>query len=195
MHVFTAIPLMPRRMHQCAHTTVRCMRGALYCMHQSCMHACSPAGCAVWCRALASTMRDLLLAGDGSAVLMATRLGSRLDVVLAELLLCMWLPSAASGTAVAACAVACEAVVLSAWTAGLLVAVLELGTAGKSAACTRPHAPCPSSLQRLLVDAVIASALNWMPTWHSGRTGGVSTGRLCRVPAAGKDGASVKEGG
>jgi hypothetical protein len=59
------------------------------------MHACSPAGCAVWCRALASTMRDLLLAGDGRAVLMATRLGSRLADALEGLLPGMRLPSAA----------------------------------------------------------------------------------------------------
>jgi hypothetical protein len=47
---------------------------------------------------------------------------------------------------------------------------------GMSAAKTRPQPPCPSSLQRLLVAAVMAAGEKDMPTWTSGGTGGSSDG-------------------
>lgn len=151
----------------------------------------APAGCAVCASALASTMRDLLLPGEGSAVLMATRLGLSTLLLLLFLLLLQFvvillllvvvfdvlvvLVSLLPPPVVVLATPAAPAAVLGLAPAGAGAGV----AAGYSAAVTRPHAPWPSSLQRLLVAAVMADALNCTPTWQSAGTGGVSAGMLC----------------
>lgn len=162
----------------------------------------APAGCAVWCSALASTMRARLLPGEGSAVFMATRLWRCRTLLLLTLVLLpvlAWVfvlalvaageaatpacwPAAAWALSCAStsCAEGCPAGVL-----GAVVAAAAGEMAGKSAACTRPHAPWPNSLQRLLVAARTAAVLNCTPTWHSAGTGGMSAGMLCCWAAAG----------
>ena len=121
------------------------------------LHHPSPAGCAVWCSALASTMSARLLDGEGRAVFMATRLGRRIPapllllvgvplavlLLMAQLSLELELTVAAAGQFAWALSCSCMA---GMGCAGGVLAVLGPGAAagemaGKSAACTRPHAP------------------------------------------------------
>jgi hypothetical protein len=98
-----------------------------------------PAGCAVKWSTFASTINDRLLPGEGSAVLIATRLGNNPVLLL--------LGAAAAAAAGAPLDRAAAAAMLEPFPAAAAAAAAgggvlgPLGAAGKSAAMTRPHAP------------------------------------------------------